>query len=533
MIVANVVDVLQRRIFPARVAWRDGRIVSVESVTDSEAAGALFLMPGFIDAHVHVESSMIPPREFARMAVIHGTVGTVSDPHEIANVLGMEGVDFMLTEARDVPFGFCFGAPSCVPATAFETAGAVLDAADVGALMERKEIGYLSEVMNFPGVVAGDPDLIEKIRHAHRHSKPVDGHCPGLGGEDLRKYVATGISTDHECATLDEALEKIAAGMKILVREGSAARNFGALETLLTSHPEACMLCSDDKHPDELAERHVNGLVLDAIAAGHELFDVLRVACVNPVRHYGLDPAFLRVGDPATFLVVDDLKSLRIRETWIRGECVAKDGASRIPWREPACPNRFVPRHVTPQDFSLPSRGPIARVIDVEDGQLLTRSARIPVSKLTDDVVKLAVVNRYRDAPPAVALARGIGLRRGAIASTVAHDCHNIVAAGCDEESLARAVNALMDSRGGCVAVDGDRTEVLPLPIAGLMSALPGEDVAAGYTRLTAMAHAMGSPLGAPFMTLSFLALLVIPELKLSDRGLFDGRAFEFVPVFE
>lgn len=493
-------------------------------------------MPGFVDAHVHVESSMLPPGEFARVAVTHGTIGSVSDPHEIANVLGVAGVEFMLDEAARTPFHFCFGAPSCVPATDFETAGARLGAEDVAQLLRRPDIGYLAEVMNYPGVIAGDRELLAKITHARCVGKPVDGHAPGLAGLGLARYAATGISTDHECTSLDEAREKLAAGMKILIREGSAARNFDALLPLLREDAGRCMLCSDDKHPDALVGGHLNLLAARAVEAGCDVFAVLRAACVNPVEHYGLRSGLLRVGDPADFLVVGNLKDFGVRQTWIGGELVAEDGECLLPAFESATPNRFSQRTLPARDFLCAPDGPSVRVIGVDDGQLITRSLVLPSECLRDtsaDVLKLCVVNRYEEAQPAVAYVKGFGLRRGAIASTVAHDCHNIVALGCSDAEIARAVNALMDSRGGCVAVNGEQIEHLALPIAGLMSPEPAASVASSYGRLNAMARQMGSDLEAPFMTLSFLALLVIPALKLSDRGLFDGSAFEFVPVFD
>lgn len=531
-----VVDPINEAISPARVHWEHGKIVAIDRLANAEVTGQPFLLPGFVDAHVHVESSMVPPVEFARAAVMQGTVAAVSDPHEIANVLGLEGVEFMLDEATRTPFEFCFGAPSCVPATGFETSGAVLGAREVAMLLNRPDVGYLAEVMNFPGVIAGDPDLLAKIRHAISLGKPVDGHCPGLGGAALEAYAAAGITTDHECSQLDEALEKIGREMRILIREGSAARNFETLAPLLRAHPDQCMFCSDDKHPDALVAGHVNRLVARAVALGFDLFATLRAASWNPARHYRLRPPMLRVGDDATFLVVDNLREFDVRETWIAGDLVARDGECFLPAHRFSQPNRFHSRVLTEADFRLTPSGKNVRVIEVDDGQLITRAALFPASSLSDpaaDLLKLCVVNRYHDAPPALAYARHIGLRRGALASTVAHDCHNIVAVGANDRDLCRAVNALMETRGGCVAVDGDRIEILPLPIAGLMSPEPIADVAAGYARLTAMARSMGSRLEAPFMTLSFLALLVIPSLKLSDRGLFDGEAFRFVSVFD
>ncbi len=539
--VGNVVDVLRREIYPARISWENGKIADVESVTTTEATGKPFLLPGFVDAHVHVESSMLPPSAFARLASAHGTLATVSDPHEIANVCGLEGVDFMLEEAARSPLHFCFGAPSCVPATAHETSGAELDAAAVASLLSRPEIGYLAEVMNFPGVLAGDPDLLEKIRAARVLGKPVDGHSPGLRGEPLARYVAAGISSDHECSTLEEAREKCALGMKILIREGSAARNFAALLPLVGEHPSECMFCSDDKHPDSLLVGHINRVVANAVAAGYPLFDVLRIACVHPVEHYSLPAGFLRPGDPANFLEVSNLRDFFVESAWMAGECIARDGESLLPGSSSALPNNFHSRILSPADFSVPARGTILRTIDVADGELITREGFVPLevgrpfveSDPGRDVLKMVVVNRYRSVPPAVAFVRNMGLCRGALASSVAHDSHNIVAVGVNDGDLCRAVNLLMESKGGCAAVDGGESLHLPLPVAGLMSDLDGREVAARYSGLTRFAGRLGSRLEAPFMTLSFLALLVIPELKLGDRGLFDGRSFEFVPLFQ
>lgn len=536
----KLVDVLSGQIRPSRITWSAGRILRVEPLSGSDVAGKPHLLPGFVDAHVHVESSMLPPVEFARMATVHGTLASVSDPHEIANVCGVEGVEFMLREGARSPLHFCFGAPSCVPATRFETSGAELDSRDVANLLARPDIGYLAEVMNFPGVLADDPELLAKIHAAQRLGKPVDGHCPGLRGEALARYAGAGISTDHECTSLDEAMEKCGLGIKILIREGSAARNFGALLPMLGRSPAACMFCSDDKHPDALQAGHINDLVAAAVAEGYPVFDVLRAACVNPVVHYRLPAGFLRPGDPADFIAVSDLQSFRVESAWRGGTCVAREGASLVRPEDPATPNNFQPRLLSPGEFAVPARGTILRTIDVCEGELLTCEGLIPHSRSAPfvesdpvrDVVKICVVNRYAPTPPAVAFVRNTGLLRGAMASSVAHDSHNIVAVGTNDADLCRAVNLLMESRGGCVAVDGDESLLLPLPIAGLMSNRDGAEVAAAYSNLTRFVRARGTSLEAPFMTLSFLALLVIPELKLSDRGLFDGRSFEFVPVF-
>jgi adenine deaminase len=485
---------------------------------------------------VHVESSMLVPSEFARLATRHGTVATVSDPHEIANVLGLEGVRFMLENIRQVPFKMFFGAPSCVPATPFETAGAALGLAELETLLRGEGLLYLSEMMNFPGVLARDPTVMDKIALAQSLGLPVDGHAPGLTGEQARRYAEAGISTDHECASLEEAWDKLAAGMHILIREGSAARNFDTLHPLIRSHPDRVMFCSDDKHPDDLARGHIDRLAARAVAAGHDALDVLRCACLNPVLHYHLPVGLLRPGDSMDAAEVADLRDFRPLHTWVQGRLVAEGGRSLID-RGPVHPiNRFHARKISPTDLEVPAGGARLRVIDVRDGELLTHEAQLPprvvegriVPDPDRDVLLLVVLNRYREAPPAVAFVRGFGLRRGALASSVAHDSHNIVAVGADAEALCRAVNALADSGGGIALADSREVERLPLPVAGLMSSEDGDVVAARYAELTRLSGALGSPLRAPFMTLSFMALLVIPELKLSDRGLFDGRSFRF-----
>lgn len=541
-----LVDLHQRRLYPAEIRIDEGRIVEIQELPGplppADPSDRPCILPGFVDAHVHVESSMLPPTEFARMTVLHGTVATVSDPHEIANVLGVPGVEWMVQNARQTPFKFCFGAPPCVPATTFETAGATLGPEDVEFLLKTyPEIGYLAEVMNFPGVLHGDADMLAKIAVAKRLGKPVDGHAPGLRGADARHYAEAGIQTDHECFTADEARDKLAAGMKILIREGSAAKNFEALIPMLPEHWPNLMFCSDDKHPDSLEAGHLNELVKRALAHFPEkLFEILTVACINPVEHYRLPVGLLRVGDPADFIVVDNLHEFNVLQTYLNGELVAERGRSLLPHQPVTAVNRFEcsPKKIFDFGFWIfdskndqsKIQNPKFKIIEALDGQLITNALTLPPD--ADDVLKLTVVNRYADAPPAVAFIRGFGLRRGAIASSVAHDSHNVIAVGADDESLCEAVNLVIQERGGVAVVDGDRREILPLPIAGLMSDLDGYEVARRYASLDALAKELGSPLAAPFMTLSFMALLVIPHLKLSDRGLFDGDAFKLIPMF-
>ncbi|WP_292660298.1 adenine deaminase [Nitratifractor sp.] len=524
----NLVDLDRRRIDPVALTIEGNRIQKIEPL-DHEVEG--YLIPGFVDAHIHIESSMLPPAEFARLAVRHGTVATVSDPHEIANVLGIPGVDFMIESARKVPFHICYGASPCVPATPFETNGATLTPEDIATLLDKPEVGYLSEVMNFPGVIAEDPDMLAKIAEAKKRGLPVDGHCPGLRGEDLDRYIAAGIQTDHESFEYDEAKEKIEKGMKILIREGSAAKNFDALHPLIAEYPDRLMFCSDDRHPDDLQREHIDALVRRAVALGYDLYDVLRIACRHPVEHYRLPVGQLHRGDFADFILVKDLKSFAVRQTWIKGRCVYRDGETLIDRRPDPTPNRFDTSKKKAEDFHLP-RCETMEVIHALDHQLITEEELATEAAHPDDLLKIAVINRYEDRPVrGLAHIRGFGLREGALASSVAHDSHNVVVVGCDDESMAEAANLVIRSRGGIAAVGLGRRLHLPLPIAGLMSDRPGDETAKSYAAIDRFAREeLGSALSAPFMTLSFMALLVIPEIKLSDRGLFDGREFHFIP---
>jgi adenine deaminase len=538
----QLIDLHQRRIYPAEIQINEGKI---SSITELETAPDQFILPGFIDAHVHIESSMLPPSAFAALALPHGTVATVSDPHEIANVCGMEGVRWMISEAENIPFKCFFGAPSCVPATNFETAGAEISAREVAELLGSKDIWYLSEMMNYPGVLNHEPEVWAKLKAAQAAGKPIDGHAPGLMGEAALQYAAAGISTDHECISLDEALNKISGDMHILIREGSAAKNFGALHPLLGSHPERVMFCSDDKHPDELLTGHINELVRRSLELGYDLFDVLRAACVNPVLHYRLPVGLLRVGDPADCIIIPDLKSWKPLQTYIDGELAATGGRALFQRVKPSPINNFRAHSMRDGDLDVQAPGDSAevnvRTIIAHDGQLVTSSeiVRLPVQEgkiqgdPDNDVLKLAVVNRYHpEARPALAFIKGFGFREGAIASTVAHDCHNIIAVGANDASICAAINAVIDAQGGiAVAHHPERVGVLPLPIAGLMSDRDGAEVAATYNAFSQAAKELGSPLAAPFMTLSFMALLVIPSLKLSDKGLFDGKEFRFAEL--
>lgn len=529
---SNLVDLHQERIYPTKISVEGGLIQEIIEVKEPVSD---YVLPGFIDAHIHIESSMLTPSQFSKMAVRHGTVATVSDPHEIANVLGVDGVQYMIDDASHTPFKFFFGAPSCVPATGFETAGAVIDAEKIRKLLEDPDIWYLAEMMNYPGVLHQDPGVLLKISHAKSMNKPIDGHAPGLQGDEAIKYIEAGIQTDHECVSYEEALHKLKHGMKIIIREGSAAKNFNELINLLHEFPESIMFCSDDKHPDDLLEGHINQLVERAIQAGIPLFHALRAACLNPVNHYQVPIGTLRSGDPADFIVVNNLQKFDIKATYIEGQKVFADDRATFEVPPSKIENKFARSPIGLKDIHHKAESENIRVIKAIDGSLVTESKVFPVTAVGDmnsDVLKMVVVNRYYDAPPALAYVHGFGITQGAIASSVAHDSHNIIAVGGDDESLVKVVNQVIESQGGIACVCRDQSELLPLPIAGLMSSLPGEEVAALYETLDQMAKQQcGSTLTAPFMSLSFMALLVIPSLKLSDKGLFDGESFEFVNI--
>ena len=532
----NIVDIRNKKIFPGEISVEDGKIISLTENTEKYSN---YIMPGFVDAHVHVESSMLIPTEFARLAVCHGTVGTISDPHEIGNVNGVEGVRYMISNGNKSPFKFYFGAPSCVPATTFETAGAEITPSDIRELFEKDRLVYLSEMMNFPGVLFNDPVVMEKIKIAKELGRPVDGHSPGLRGEDAKKYIDAGISTDHECFTLEEAQDKLKYGMKILIREGSAAKNYEALHSLIKSDPDRVMFCSDDKHPNDLVEGHINQIVKRSIEKGYDLFDVLRCACINPVEHYGMKIGTLREGDPADFIVVKDLEGFQINQTFIDGRLVAENGITLLPEVDSEIINNFNATKIKPFDIEIKATGKNIKVIEAIEGQLITKELHyeskvengLLVSDTSRDILKIIVVERYKKGIPSVAFIQNFGLQKGAIASSVGHDSHNIIAVGVDDKSICEAVNIIIENKGGVsVSMDG-KSEILPLPVSGIMSNIDGYKVAEGYSKIDKLAKECGTKMYAPYMTLSFMALLVSPFLKLSDKGLFDGGKFEFTDL--
>ncbi len=539
----NIVDIEKQEIYFGEVIVRDGFISAIQRISGEEP-GAPYLLPGFIDSHIHIESSMLIPSEFARLAVVHGTVATISDPHEIANVCGKEGVDFMISNGKTVPFKFHFGAPSCVPATVFETAGAALDSTAVKEMLLSDDIYYLSEMMNFPGVLHNDSEVMKKIAAAKEVNKPVDGHAPGLMGEQAAQYIAAGISTDHECFTEAEAADKLKHGMKIIVREGSAAKNFEALIGLMHDHSDSMMFCSDDKHPDNLVLGHINRLCARAVAKNINVFKVLKAACINPVKHYKMRVGLMQPGDAADFIMVEDLKNFNVTATYINGEKVAENGETYIQSQESGAINNFNCAAVSVRDVqidaeSFPQVSGRVPVITALDGQLITPKLFVQpellenngalVSNPEHDILKIVVVNRYKPAEVKKGFIKNFGFKEGAIASSVAHDSHNIIAVGVNDEAIVSAINLVVEAKGGVSCVSENNSAVLRLPVAGLMSNEDGYEVAAKYTKIDNMAKSLGSGLEAPFMTLSFMGLLVIPHIKMSDLGLFDGDSFSFI----
>jgi adenine deaminase len=535
-ITGQLIDIYSREIYPAQITLKGKLIEKIKKITTSTLK---YIIPGLIDAHIHIESSMVTPGSFARAAVSRGTTAVISDPHEIANVLGIRGINYMIKEASKVPLKFYFGAPSCVPATSFESSGAKIDSTDIKDLLELPEIKYLAEMMNFPGVIYNDPEVMRKIEIAKNLNKPIDGHAPGLTGESLRKYVTAGITTDHECTTIGEAREKIGLGMKILIREGSASKNLDELKGLYKNNPGNIMLCSDDLHPEMLIKGHINKLVAKLVSEGFDLFDVIRSCTINPAMHYGLNTGLLQHGQPADFIIVDDPLKMNVVETWINGEKVFENNKVLFDYQKAEAVNNFNCTAIKKEDIEISADRGNLRVIEAFDGDLITKEfiTKVKIDTIINadtasDILKIVVKDRYKDLPPAIGFIKGFGLKSGAFASSVAHDSHNIICVGTIDNDIVNAVNEVIKMNGGLAVADGNYINSLPLPVAGIMSDQPVEKVASEYERLSEKVRLSGCKMSAPFMTLSFMALLVIPELKLSDQGLFDAREFKFVPLF-
>ena len=532
----HIIDIIHRKIFNGQIIL-DGKYI--KEIHELEKVTEQYIMPGLIDSHIHIESSMTTPGSFAAAAVSRGTTGVVSDPHEIANVLGIEGIKYMVEDSKNVPLRFWFGAPSCVPATSFESSGAIIDSEAIRELLKMQEVKFLAEVMNFPGIVNDDPEMLKKLQAAKDYGKRIDGHAPGLSGKDLRKYITAGITTDHECTTIKEAREKIDLGMKVLIREGSAARNLDELKDLIRTDPMMVMLCSDDLHPEMLMKGHINKIVARLIGNGFDLFDVIRSCTLNPVEHYGLEAGLLMPGQVADFIIVDNYRTMDVTETWIGGTKVYNRGNVLFDYQGSKYLNRFNSSELSIEDLKVNTQGRKMRVIKAFDGELITKElirdsgeTRHICSDTKSDILKIVVKDRYKDAPPATGFIKGFGLKKGAFASSVAHDSHNIISIGTDDRDMVAAINEIIRIRGGLSVSREGRISSLRLPVAGIMSDRPVSEVASDYEKLSGLVRSLGCKMSAPFMTLSFMALLVIPELKLSDRGLFDGRVFRHVPLF-
>ena len=532
----KILDPLQRRIYNGIITVSDGVISSIE---ESGEEYNDYIVPGFIDSHVHIESSMLVPSEFAVAAIRHGTVGVIADPHEIANVCGERGIEFMIENGNSVPLKFMFGLPSCVPATSLESSGAVINDKETYRILRKGSVGFLAEMMNFPGVLSGEKDVIGKLEAARELGMVVDGHAPGLRGEALIRYISSGISTDHEAVTIGEAIEKINGGMKILIREGSAARNLDALHSLVSTHPTEVMLCCDDVHPERLEKGHINMIVKRLLTTGHDIFNIFMASSVNPVKHYGINVGLLQVGESADFQIVNSLTDLKVEEVYIGGERVYGD--HNIQFNRPIVEaiNNFNSSKVDKDELKVVADGTRLRVIQALDGELTTGSEYVSVIEglevnpdIENDILKIVVKERYRDNLPVTAFIKGFGLKRGAFAGSVAHDSHNIIAVGCDNGSISEAINMVVEMKGGLAVFDGGAKLKLELPIGGIMSDVPCGTMASRYQEMSDYVKEMGSLLRAPFMTLSFMSLLVIPELKLGDRGLFELSSFSFVDLF-
>jgi len=540
-VVGNIYDIGSGKFVKGEIKIMGDRIIDILPTSKSCSN---YIIPGFIDSHIHIESSLLFPAAFSQIAITHGTVAAIADPHEIANVLGSEGIRLMKVNADQADLKFYFGAPPCVPATDFETSGATITTNDIKNLFDSGTCHHLAEVMNYPGVIHHDSELMAKINIAKSFGKIIDGHAPNLTGLQAENYFKAGITTDHECESIDEALEKIKYGCHILIREGSAAKNLIHLISLLNDFPDRTMFCTDDFHADELLEGHINLMVKKAIECGIPFENIIKTACINPVRHYKLSVGLLKKGDYADFIVIDSPKNCNILETWINGKMVFSKKKGYFSKGEIPVPvNNFQRNQVFPDEIKiyLPQNASKIQLIVAKDKSLIT-SASVEKPLLTQnkeiiadtnrDILKIVNLSRYTNEKPQVAFIRGFNLKTGAIASSVAHDSHNILAVGTNDTDLITAINLIIASKGGLAAVNGKESLLLPLPYAGLMSNLPASEVAALYKQLNRNAESWGSTFTAPFMTLSFMALLVIPELKLSDKGLFDGTNFCFTSMF-
>ena len=546
---AGIVNVFSGEIIPGSIAVAKGYIIGFGSYPAKRVVNmkGRFVAPGFIDAHVHIESSMSCPTEFARSVLPHGTTTVAADPHEIANVLGAEGIGYMIDSSKDQPVNIYFTLPSCVPATDMETSGAKLGADDLLPFMDNCRIIALGEVMNFPGVICRDNEVLRKIEGMKKQIKPVDGHAPGLTGRDLYAYISAGIFSDHECTTEKEAKEKLNAGMHIMIREGTGAKNLEDLLPIINRQTaRRVMWCTDDRHPhDIIKEGHIDYIVRSAIRMGLDPVIAIQMATINPAEYFGLNHVgAIAPGRQADLVVFSDIKNPVIEEVYFRGNLAAKEGKMLPEIKRPAPLNirSSMNIDIAKIDFSIPALSRQARVIEVISDQIVTGQSLIKVavsgnsavSDIKRDILKIAVVERHKGTHnTGMGFARGFGLKQGALASSVAHDSHNIIIVGTNDEDMKTALEAVVKMGGGLAAAgNGKILAALPLPIAGLMSLQPLKTIKEKLDNLINISREFGSSLSDPFMTLSFLALPVIPELKITDKGLVDVSKFRIVPLF-
>lgn len=531
----NIVDLVSRKIFTGTLNIQNGVIVSIVEFSSPQTN---FIIPGFVDSHVHIESSLVIPSTFANIALKHGVIAAVCDPHEIANVCGVEGIKFMVENSKSTQFQFFYGAPSCVPATTLESSGAIISSDEIEQLFRENVCSHLSEMMNFPGVIYDDTEVLRKLNVAKKYGKKIDGHAPTLSGEALKKYISAGIDTDHECSTIEEAIEKIHLGMKILIREGSAAKNLEALKELFNLYPDRLMLCTDDCHVDNLLQGYINEIVKGLLKDGYNLFDVLSASSLIPITHYNLPIGLLQINDSADFNEVNNLIDLEILDVYVKGGRVESQGSIA-----PATPiNNFRASKIAINDLKVESSKGTYNIIEALDKELITLHNTFYFNGLSDinssylqfGLNKIAVMDRYSsDSIPFVGFIRGFDLRSGAFASSIAHDNHNIIAIGSNDRDLCDALNSIIGSNGGISFSQVGHTNLLALPIGGLMSLSPAEWVSEKYNSIQNDIKAAGCSLTSPLMTLAFMALIVIPQLKISHKGLFDFTAFNYIPLIK
>ncbi len=530
----NIVDVVNKLIYKGEIYFTD----KIEKIIKTNKVDNQYILPGLINSHVHIESSMLSPMEFSNQVVKHGTVAVITDPHEITNILGINGINYMIENSKNAPIKIFYGAPSCVPATTFESSGASLNSKQIDVLFKKNKVHFLSEMMNFPGVIYNDKEVHNKLKVAQKYNKPIDGHAPGLVGKDLEKYVNSGVSTDHECFNLNEALEKIKYGMKVQIREGSAAKNFDSLYSLIDSHNEMVMICTDDSHPDDLINGHINSIIQKAFNKNLNYFNVLRTCTLNPIKHYNIPVGLLQQGDFADFVICKNKHYNEIDSVFINGINKTKNISLN---KKGASPNNFNANKISLSDIKLNINGNYCNVISVIEGELITKKERIKCSEIFDNnnlkntYNKIIVLNRYNNnAKPAIGIIKNFNIINGAIASTISHDSHNLICIGKNDTDIVNAINLLVKSKGGISACFNSEKLILPLEIGGIMTNKPALEVAKKYKEISDFSKfILGSTLKAPFMTMSFMSLLVIPELKISDKGLFDIKKLKFVELFE